>query len=486
MMASGSSQAVPALVRAMHSSTGVMDAVPALVPAAKGGFLSSLFGFGGHHIAVPLSERLPGVSEPPKTSAPATKPTLQTSVVNGAKVATLQSYSPLAGVALFVEGGASAETRATAGVSKVLEIAAFKATTNRSTFRLTRELEKVGATSFARAGRDHFVFGVEAVRLNQREALEMLMDSVVNARYTYWEVRDALDAVKEQLAAQLKNPLVTVSEVLHRAAFDGGLGNSLVVDPAAIGGVTNDTLKEYVASLLVPSRVVLAGVGMEHADVVSLAGPLLDISGATAPAPAASKYVGGAMNVIAPSSPLTYMGLAFEAAGGAGNAKGAAGAAVLKALLDEARPTLPHARKEHDVYVSLSPFAHMYKGTGLVGVIAASAPGQAGALVDALTTKVTSLAKGVSEPQLAAAKSLALGELKASLATTGGVLSSVGSSMLATGRFSPEEVAAAISGMTAQDATAYVAGLLKSPPTFVAYGNLGSLPRIDTLAKRFA
>ncbi|KXZ55965.1 MPPA2 protein [Gonium pectorale] len=485
-MLSTGTQLAPALARCFATSTAC-NAAPALAPAKSSGFLASMFGLGGSRISTPLDDALPAVAVPPRSSAPATKPQLQTSSLSsGIKVATIDSTSPVSSLVLYVEGGSSAETSATAGASKVLEIAAFKSTLNRSTFRLTRELEKIGASAFCRAGRDNVAFGVNAVRINQREALEVLTDAVFNARYVYHEVRDSLDALKEQLAAQLKNPATTVTEVLHRAAFDGGLGNALVVDPSVVDGFSNETLAEYVASILAPSRVVLAGVGVDHSEIVSLATPLLSTASGS-PAPhAASKYAGGAMNIIAPTASQVYVGLGFEARGGASDPKSAAAAQIVKALLDEARPTLPRGRKEHEVFTSLSPFAHLYKETGLVGVVASGAPGKAGAVVDALTAKVQAVAKGVSEGQLAQAKALALGELKAATATSAGLAASVGSSVLATGRFSAAEVAASLQGLTAAELSSYVSALVKTTPTFVTYGNLSSLPRLDAVAKRFA
>ncbi|KAG2500806.1 hypothetical protein HYH03_001568 [Edaphochlamys debaryana] len=486
MLSAGSNQLAPALARCIATSASAANAVPALAPAKSGGILSSVFGMGGSRIDVPLSEKLPSVTEPPRSSAPAAKPSVQTSSVGpGVKVATIESASPLSGLALFIEGGSSAETSSTAGASQVLQIAAFKATANRSTFRLTRELEKIGATAYCRAARDHVAFGIDAVRLNQREALEILADSVFNSRFAYWEVRDSLDALKEQLATQLKNPITTVTEVLHRAAYDGGLGNQLVVDPSLVDGFTDATLREYVASITSPSRVVLAGVGVDHAEITALAGPLLSVPNTATAAPAASKYVGGSMSVLAPAAPATYVGVAFEAKGGASDAKAAASALVVKALLDDARPTLPFARKEHEVFTSLSPFAHLYKGSGLVGVVASGAPRKAGALVDALTAKVQAVAKGVSEPQLALAKALALGQLKATTGTTAGLVSSIGWSTLATGKYNGNEVASAVSALTAAEVTSYVSAMVKANPTFVAYGDLSSLPRTDAFAKRF-
>lgn len=474
MLGQGVKQQLQPLVRGLATSGSASSAAPAL--------LTSFFGFGGSRIDVPLSERLPAVTEPPRASSPAAKPVLQTSELsNGIKVATIESVSPVSSLAVFVEGGASAETPSTTGAAKVLEALAFKATSNRTTFRLTRELEKIGAVGYAKAGRDHFAIGVDFVRLNQREALELLTDAVFNGRYAYHEVRDELDVVKEALAAALKSPTTVLAEVLHRAAFDGGLGNSLVVDPSLLSGFDNETLKSYVVASLAAPKVVLAGVGVEHGDIKSLATPLPQLAGGAAVP--ASKYVGGSLNVLAPAAPAVHVALAFEAKGGISDAKSAAAAAIVKALLDEARPTLPYSRKEHELFVTLTPFAHLYKGTGIVGLSASAAPGKGAALLDAVSKKVEALAKGVTEPQLAHAKALALGELKASTATTSGLVSTVGSHVLLTGKYDAADAAAKLSAVTAAEVSAYVATMLKSPPTVAAYGSLGSLPRID---KRFA
>ena len=55
--------------------------------------------------------------------------------MNGVKAAAVDSAGPLCSVGVFVAGGSSAETPATAGAAKLLEFAAFMATANRTTFR---------------------------------------------------------------------------------------------------------------------------------------------------------------------------------------------------------------------------------------------------------------------------------------------------------------------------------------------------------------
>lgn len=385
MLGTGAMASLPALVRGLTTSSAAAAAVPAVASSSQG--IASMFGFGSARVTTPLSEPLPAAPKPLKGSVPSVAPKLESSSLDaGTKVAAIDTPSPVSTVALVFESGSGFETDATEGASKVLEAMAFKATSNRTTFRLTRELEKIGATASAKAGRESVAFSVSALKMHAPEAVEMLVDSVVNARASYWEVAEAVEAAKAALTAAAKDPNAVLTDVLHRAAFDGALGKPQLVDPSTLDHFTNATLKEFLATLH-PSKSVLAAAGVGLSDLKALANPLVDKSGASAPAKPSSTYVGGSLNVLA-TSPLTHVALAFEAKGGLSDAKAAAAAAVVKQLLDEGRAVLPRAHKEHDVFVSASSFAHLYQSTGLVGITAASAPAQGAALVDAVSKKV--------------------------------------------------------------------------------------------------
>jgi len=61
---------------------------------------------------------------------------------------------PTATVGIFVDSGSAYETPETTGASHLLEYLAFKSTTNRTSFRITRELEGLGANVVASASRE--------------------------------------------------------------------------------------------------------------------------------------------------------------------------------------------------------------------------------------------------------------------------------------------------------------------------------------------
>lgn len=446
-----------------------------------------MLGFGSARIDTPLSEALPSAVKPLKSTIPSAAPKLESgTLANGTKVVAVDHASPVSSVALVFEAGSAFESDAHLGASKVLETMAFKATANRTTFRLTRELEKIGAVATAKAGRDHIAYNITATKLNSPEVVEILLDSVLNPKLNFWEVADAVTSTKAALTAALRDPSNILSDVLHRAAFDGSLAAPVHVDPSVLDHFTNATLQEYIASTLRPSSTVLAAAGVTLDEFKQLASPLVASASTPAAVKSSSSYIGGSMNVLA-NSPLMHVALAFESKGGLSDAKGAAAAAVVKVLLDESRSVLPRASKESDVFVSVSGFSALYKDTGLVGIIASSAPAQASQLVDAVTKKVEGLAKGVSDAQLKTAKQLAIGSYKAQASSSTGLASILAPQLLLTGKYSTSDFVASVEGLTAADVSAYVSKAVKSSPTFVTYGSLSAkIPRYEAVAKRLA
>jgi processing peptidase subunit alpha len=491
MRSSAQRQLAPWLSRQMASAgaeavTDVRSAAPRVVRAEAAGMLSWLTG-AGSRVTTPLDEPLADVVSMRPNAPPAAAPTVATSALApGVTAAALAVPGATASLAVFLDAGAAHEGPAATGACAVLRAMAFTATRDRSTFRLTRELEKYGLSTDVTVGREHFALTVTGPKAHTAEAAELLLDAASNLRLSPWEVADAAAVVQASLAAALASPAAMLPELLHRAAFSGGLSAPLLPEPAAIGRLSGEALEGFVHHVLAPSRMVLAAAGVDVGALASIAGPLVagGHRGAGAPAPA-SQYVGGSMNCVA-SLPTSHLAVAFEVAGGASDPKTAALAAVVTTLLDGgARRTLPHVAPEADV-AQLAPLCFMYRSTGLLGLRATSAPGAAAAAGDAISRKLEALAKGVSPEALAAAKALTVGAYEASLATRAGAVSEIGAALLARGKFDRADFAAKVGALSAADVSGFVAKLVKGAPSVVSYGSLSALPRADVFTKRLA
>jgi predicted Zn-dependent peptidase len=338
-------------------------------------------------------------------------------------------------------------------------------------------------------------FCVEATKLHAAEATELLLDCVLNARLADWELRDVKETVAEEAAAAASSPGMLAVELLHRAAFQGGLGNPLVPDADALDFTEGEELRAFAeATLKNPANLVLAATGISADQLRAFAGPMLaDAAGGSA-APLtrpSSKYVGGFLTALSPGVPPA-VGLAFEAKGGLADPKSVAVAAVAKALLNApVRESVPFSRKADSTPPALAagyaPVAHLYNGTGLIGLVAGCAPGGATAALDALSSQFDALAsKPIAEPALAAAKQLALGGYAAAVSAKTGAVQDAGMQLLARGKFSAGDYAAAVASVTAADVSRMAQQALSSgAPTVVATGALRDLPRYDVTARKF-
>lgn len=428
----------------------------------------------------------PASDAPAPASGPALvkAPTPQAgSLAAGVKIVAMPTPGPLATLAVYLDAGSANEPPSAVGVSRLLQYAAFKATANRSTFSLTRELEKIGAVPSASVGREHIALSLDFPRTLAPDAAELLMDSTLCAKFADWEVRDLMPHVQQVLAAAMKTPALVMDDLLHRAAFTGGLGNVTMPDPGFMDSLDHVSLLDFAAQVMVPPRMLVAAAGLELADVKALVEPVMQGGAAAAPAPAPpSAYTGGYLAAITSGS-ATHVAIAFEAAGGLSSAKSAACAKVVAAMLSSGSGRVPYSRTDYG-YPTAS-VCSLYKSTGLVGLTASAAPSKVNAAVDALTAKLQGLPKAVNDANLKAAKAAVLATIKSEMASSRGVVNAIAQQMLSTGKFDAAAPVAAVTSLTAADVSSYVSKMLKSKPTVAVFGSLAAVPRYEDIAKRF-
>ncbi len=130
----------------------------------------------------------------------------------------------------------------------------------------------------------------------------------------------------------------------------------------------------------------------------------------------------------------------------------------------------------------------MYKSTGLIGLLGTTdgSSGSTAAAADALAAKLKGLMAAAGDSQLAAAKQVALGGYQSAISAKSGVVQDMGLQLLSRGKFSAQDYAAAVTGLTASDVSKYVGEVLKTPVTLVAVGGMSALPKYDAVAGRLS
>jgi len=400
-------------------------------------------------------------------------------------------------VGVYVDSGSKYENGADQGLSHLLERMAFKATTNRSHLRFTREVEAIGANLMASASREQMSYTADCLKTHLPEAVELLADTVVNPKFQQHEVKAELARMSKQVASMASNPSALVIETLHSAAFKGGVGNQFLYAGAPLSA---EAATAFVKANYTGPRVVVAASGVDHKALLSVAEPLFSALPAT-PAPAVpSEYKGGDFRDWAAGSNV-HIALGFEMKGGWKNLKNATTLSVLCTLMGGGGSfsaggpgkgmysrLYTRVLNKHSWMQNCSTFQSGYNDTGLVGISATADASYAPQMVDIMTSELKAVtAKGaVSEAELSRAKNATIAAVMMNLESKSIVAEDIGRQILTYGeRKSPESFIADVAKVTAADIAACAADLLKSPLSMSALGNISEVPIYTDVAKRF-
>lgn len=175
----------------------------------------------------------------------------------------------------------------------MLRITAGLSNNNSTGFNLTRNIQQVGGNLSINTDRETVEYNVELTRDKLDTGLKYLSDVSLKQVFKPWEVSDNLFRVKEDLA-RISAPVRAV-DLLHRAAFRTGLGNSIFCAKHHVGKISPEALQHYVASNFKTNRAAVVGVGVDHQLLVGYAKNLNLDSGSGIDNP--SKYYGGELRV---------------------------------------------------------------------------------------------------------------------------------------------------------------------------------------------
>ena len=499
----GLSKALRLAARGVSTSSAARMSLPALTTAqAKPSLMSAIFGGAAGPAMPPMDQPVPGLAVPDPPVAPATAPgTIVTTLSNGAKIASEDTGGASLAVGMYIAAGSKNENPYTTGAAHLLERMAFKATRNRTAFRVTREAEVIGANLLASASREQMAYTVDCLKTNLPEAVELLADTVMNPRLADHEVADVASALKAEMTDLAANPANLMMEAVHAVAFDGGLGQPLVASAGALSRMDGDTLAHFLQQNYTAPRVVIAASGCAHEDLVAVAEPLLaqlpagDASSATAP----SKYVGGDYRV-ASDSPVANVVLAFEFAGGWKDTKASTAMTVLNTLMGGGGSfsaggpgkgmysrLYTRVLNKHAWAQNCTAFHSVFDDVGVVGISGVADGDRASDMVAVMAQEFAAVASGaVTEEELARAKAATVSSILMNLESKAIVAEDIGRQILTYGeRKAPSEFIAQVNALTVADVAAVAKKCVASKPTLVMVGDLSAAPRYEALAGMF-
>lgn len=143
-----------------------------------------------------------------------------------------------------------------------MRIAAGLSTKNASGFGIMRSIQQVGGSLSVTSDREIIAYTIEVKRDQLETALKFLENAVCGQVFKPWELSDSLPRLKVDLANV--SDQVRAVELLHRAAYRNGLGNSIFCPEYQVGKISSETLQHYFADNFTTNKAAVAGVNVDH------------------------------------------------------------------------------------------------------------------------------------------------------------------------------------------------------------------------------
>ncbi|KPI97405.1 PREDICTED: cytochrome b-c1 complex subunit 2, mitochondrial-like [Papilio xuthus] len=417
-------------------------------------------------------------------TAPVAKkePRLQTSVLpNKTFVAALDNGSPVTRLTIAFKAGSRYEPQTELGLAHVLRSAAGLSTKNSSAYMIRRQLTQIGASFTASGDREFIYYTVEATQDNLKTALEYLNKIVSNQEFRPWELTDNLPRLRYDIAAL--PPQVRAVDLLHKAAYRRGLGNSLFIAPKKIGKISSESLQHFASNNLVPNRCAIALIG-DNQDTACLLADSLQLSSLVQESKSdTTTYYGGELRKEM-GGDLAHVALALQGAP-ASIPQSLALAVAARAL--GCGPVTKWGANNSPVAKAIGnigPFAAAgfnvsYSDSGLFGVVLSVPKDEANAAVKAV-------ANLLKQPLSADAIKAGKNQLKLQVLAEAEDGTSLVESLAAQGLFtgsakSPLDIAREIDQLSTNDVSQAMANASRSKLSMGSAGNLVFVPFVDEL-----
>jgi len=194
-----------------------------------------------------------------------------TTLKNGMRVATKESFGEVASVGVFLDAGVRNETAATTGASYLVEKLALSGTAKRSKDALEREVESMGASLAMSTGREQSSYRLSCFKNDMKQGVDILSDLATNV--PTGNLAASKGAILKELEESDQPTRAVIEDRLHLCAYrDCSLGLSTIGPYEGIENVNSDHLKSYVNANYTADNMVLVATGaVDHGAVVAMA-----------------------------------------------------------------------------------------------------------------------------------------------------------------------------------------------------------------------
>ena len=148
---------------------------------------------------------------------------------------------------IWVKTGSCDEEDKTGGISHFVEHMMFKGTPSRDAYRISADVDKLGASMNAFTGKEATCYYVKALAENYKSACDVLVDMLENALFDQEEMNRERHVIEEEIKMSKDDP----EDVCHDELGDGlfrrtPLGRSVIGTATKIRRVNHRVMDDYV------------------------------------------------------------------------------------------------------------------------------------------------------------------------------------------------------------------------------------------------
>jgi len=449
-----------------------------------------------------LDTRFPGIPELTPASEHE-KPTMQmTTLPNGLRVASQETYGQVSALGVFVDSGSRYESDHNSGISHMLEHMAFKSSKERSHLRTVRDIEDIGGSIGAASSREYMIYQAETLRDHLETAIDIVADTVCNPAMEPWDVDACRKVISYELDDMNSNPQAVLTELFQEAAYgqQSPLGRPLWCPKRNLSKISSQDLIDFRNSTFAANRMVLSASGVDHQTLVDFAGKYFGDLPSSPANPAVSEksvYRGGDRRISA-DSPLTHVAMCFDVegwnsadllevcalqmilGGGGSFSAGGPGKGMYSRLYT-------NVLNKHIWAHSCTSFNTMYSDGGLLGIYGTCLPQDAGKLVDVMGEQLQDVAnKAPDAEETMRGKNQLKSSILMKIESRQVLFEDIGRQLLTYGKYeTPVDICKRIDAVTPEGIQKAAQKLLKSNLTLASFGDVSSVQQYDEVAKRF-
>ncbi|KAG6814154.1 hypothetical protein H0H92_002149 [Tricholoma furcatifolium] len=227
-----------------------------------------------------------------------------TTLPNRLRVATHSTPGHFSSLGLYIDAGSRYETPTTAGTSHFLDRLAFKSTTSRTEEAMSSAVQAMGGQILCSSTRESIMYQSSHFNHATPTAMALMADTVLNPSFTNEEIESQRDAALYEVRELAAKPDMILPEVLHSVAYNQkGLGNPLLCPVERVEEIDGNLLRNAMKEWYTPERMVIAGAGMHHQELVDLANKYFSSLKPGSLSPSQTRSSNVPPHLLSPSSP---------------------------------------------------------------------------------------------------------------------------------------------------------------------------------------